>query len=99
MPTETKLSLALVATLCMAAASTAWAVSMTVNNYRLTNITERINAHEISIREGTAERGGLLQQVGVLVEQTTRLREDVRELSQDVKELGNDVRDHTAGDR
>jgi TolA-binding protein len=80
-PDNNKMTLPLILSLCIACASTAWAVSMSVSNYRLTNITQRIDSHELVIREGEKDRSEIRMTLATIVEQLRRLREDVKEMN------------------
>ena len=45
--------------LCVSIATSSWAISGELHNYRLQNISDRLKAHETSLQEGNAERGEL----------------------------------------
>jgi len=92
MEQATKLSipLALVITLCGMVATTTWAISNERNNYRLVNITNRLESHEDYIllsRDKNAEQDRVLER---LTTELQYIREGLVEIKsglRDIKEL------------
>ena len=76
-----------VITLCIACLTGAWALSAELHNYRLSNITERQEAFELSLRaktEKNANQDLAIEHNTIIIE---TMADDIVEIKQDVKTL------------
>ena len=86
---ERKVNLMTVVTLCVAVAAGAWALSTESHNYRLSNMTSRLDKHEDALIEGKATDADILRVQEVFMTESRGKWDDLAEIKADVKALLN----------